>query len=423
MRVLWITNIVFPEAYQILGGDAKATGSGGWLMSLADGIKDNVDLAIAAPSSRVEQITKVELEGFRFYMFPMGKGNIAYNKEYQAFWKKIKEIENPDLVHLHGTEYSHGLAYMRVFGNNNVVVSIQGVISEIAERYYDGLSPMTILRNITLKDIKGNTIFGDKRRARKRAESEHEILRMAKNVIGRTTFDHAHALTENPSVNYYHCDELMRDTFYNGKWEYNACNPHTIFVSGARYPLKGLHMLLKALPSVMRQYPDVQVRVAGSNKPKGDSIASRMTLTGYQKILWRMMKDLRIEDHVDFLGPLTAERMKEEMLMANLFLSSSSNENSSNALCEAQLLGVPCLASYVGGTPDMIPDKSCGEFYNFFDSSMLAFKIIEMFGAAEKFDNTAMRQYAAKRHSKDVIVSRTLEIYKDITLCRERGQK
>ena len=43
MRVLWITNIVFPEAYQRLDGGAKATGSGGWLMSLADGIKDKVD--------------------------------------------------------------------------------------------------------------------------------------------------------------------------------------------------------------------------------------------------------------------------------------------------------------------------------------------------------------------------------------------
>lgn len=42
------------------------------------------------------------------------------------------------------------------------------------------------------------------------------------------------------------------------------------------------------------------------------------------------------------------------MLNANMFLLPSAIENSPNALGEAQMLGVPCVSSRVGGVEDMI---------------------------------------------------------------------
>lgn len=35
-------------------------------------------------------------------------------------------------------------------------------------------------------------------------------------------------------------------------------------------------------------------------------------------------------------------------------------DNSPNALCEAMLLGVPCIASYVGGIPSIIQNEVSG---------------------------------------------------------------
>ena len=45
-----------------------------------------------------------------------------------------------DVVHIHGTEHSLGLAYLKAVGNKNAVVSIQGLISVIANYYQLGIS-------------------------------------------------------------------------------------------------------------------------------------------------------------------------------------------------------------------------------------------------------------------------------------------
>ena len=414
MNVLWITNIVFPDAYSKLFGTEINTASGGWLTSLADGIKAKVELAVAAPSNRVSKLTKVELDGYVFYILPIGKGNIKYNKSYEPIWREIKNEFRPDLVHLHGTEYSHGLAYINACGAENVIVSIQGVMSEIAKHYLDGLSNKDIFCNLTLRDIFKKTLWGEKKKALERAKSEPLILQQVKYVIGRTEFDHAHAMAMNPDVRYFHCDEVLRNEFYSGLWSYEKCEPHTIFVSSSSYPLKGFHMLLKAFPIIKQQYPDVRVRVAGGKRSSKDILRNLLSLTGYQKFLSELINSLQLESCVEFLGILSAEDMKKELLRANVFLSTSSNENSSNAIGEAQLLGVPCLASYVGGTPDMIPNGSCGELYNYFDTKVLAYKVCKLFENSSSFDNSNMIDHATKRHDKDVIMNTLLNIYGQI---------
>ncbi len=413
MKVLWISNIVFPEAEKQLTGGKLRSGSGGWLSSLAYAIKEDVSLVIAAPSHMVDKLTKVEVDNITHYVFPIGKGNYKYNHDYEPIWLEIKDAENPDLVHIHGTEFSHGLAYLKACGSENVVVSIQGVMTEIAKHYLGGLSNKDIFCNLTLHDIFRTSLWGEKKKAEQRAKSEPEILKMTKYVIGRTDFDHAHALAMNPDVRYFHCDEVLREEFYTGQWEYENCTPHTIFVSGSRYPLKGFHMLLRALPIIIRQYPDVIVSVAGSRGLEKEFRKKwSASLTGYQKIIITIIKKLHLEKHVVFLGVLTAEKMKEELLKANVFLSTSSNENSSNAIGEAQLLGVPCLASFVGGTPDMIPDAMCGSLYNYFDINILAYKICHIFESSKQFNNSLMRAEASRRHNRFVNAERTLEIYK-----------
>ena len=57
---------------------------------------------------------------------------------------------------------------------------------------------------------------------------------------------------------------------------------------------------------------------------------------------------------------LSAEEMKQAYLDANVFVLPSVMENSPNSLGEAMLLGVPCVASDVGGVKDMMADGAEG---------------------------------------------------------------
>ena len=412
MKILWISNITFPEVEAKLNGSSVLRGSGGWLVASAESLLQNradISLYIASVSAEVKKLTRIEGESIVYYVLPAGE-------RQEQYWTDIKAEITPDIVHVHGTEFSHGLAYIKACGSENVVLSMQGVMDEIAKQYCGGLTRKEILRNITLHDIlRSEGILQNQKKAFEKARLQNEYLKSVKYVIGRTTFDKGHVLAANPGIKYFHCNESMREEFYTGKWEYEKCIPHTIYLSQATYPLKGLHIVLKALPIVLRKYPDTQVRVAGSDGRRDSKLRQSLAVNGYQKILFGLMDKYKLRDHVTFTGVLSAEEVKKELLQANLFICPSSNENSSNSICEAQLLGTPVVASCVGGTPSLIPSEEFGRMYPFDDVQQLAQLIIEVFDNSNVHNRAVAISPAQERHNADSNVIQLLNIYNELT--------
>lgn len=410
MKVLWITNILFPEAVKLLAGEGELRSSGGWILGAAEALleySDDIQLIVTAPSRMVKRLTFIKGERIGYYVLP------STPKQYEINWKEVKEKENPDIVHIHGTEYSHGLAYVKACGANNVVVSIQGLTSVISRYYYDGMTKWDIIRNITIHDIIRGSIFDNKRRFRRSGIAEKELLHRVNHVIGRTSWDRAYVWAINPNATYHFCNETLRSEFYTGEWKYDRCVPHTIFLSQANYPVKGLHQLLKALPLVLRHYPDTQVRIAGVNITNNKNWLLWLKRSGYGKYISRLISQLHLEEIISFLGPLNAEEMKAEYLRANLFVCPSTIENSPNSLGEAQLLGVPCLASFVGGVPDMMKGDE-ENLYRFEEVEMLSWKICSIFRISPKYNNSVMRRVAKKRHDQRINAEVLFNIYNSI---------
>lgn len=127
-----------------------------------------------------------------------------------------------------------------------------------------------------------------------------------------------------------------------------------------------------------------------------------------------MIRRWKLENKVRFTGNLDAEEMKRRYLLSNVFVCPSTNENSPNSLGEAQILGVPCIASRVGGIPSMIPDEQCGILYPFEDTKALAAHICEVFAQGDAFDNTTMQKMARKRHDPANNTQTLLEIYREV---------
>ena len=103
MNVLWITNILFPEAEQLLTGSGELKASGGWMLGAANALLQNkeVKLTVASVSAKVCKLTKLKGHNILYYVFPMGKGNLRYNEEYFTYWTQIQESIKPDVVHIH----------------------------------------------------------------------------------------------------------------------------------------------------------------------------------------------------------------------------------------------------------------------------------------------------------------------------------
>lgn len=417
MKVLWISNIVFPEAQALLTGNGSFASSGGWMLGSANALlkQKGIELTVASPSNVVTDVTDLKGERIRYFLFPLGKGNLKKNDEYRKYWRTINELVLPDVVHIHGTEFSHGLAYLDECGASNVVVSIQGLTSEIAKYYSLGLSKSQILRNLSFGDLFRGSVFSDVRRYRERGKVEIELIKKVQHIIGRTSFDRSHTWAINPHAKYHFCNEILRDEFYTGRWSYENCHPHTIFFSQANNPLKGLHFLLKALAIVKKSFPDVKLNIAGRDiTAHKSSLRGIYAYSGYGKIIKQLIHKNNLQQAVSFLGPLSAEQMKESLLNSNVFVCSSTIENSSNSLAEAQMLGVPCVASFVGGLPDLVPNKECGRLYRCDDVVGLAYQICDFFEASAEFDNSIMRDFASNRHNHQNNIDLLLSIYQQL---------
>lgn len=415
MNILWITNILLPEARNLLDGQKDLKSSGGWILGAAAGLIENptICLSIATVSNLVSELKVLRGDHIVYYVLPFGRGNFRYNREYESLWLQVREMVKPDIVHLHGSEFTHGLSYVNACGSDNVVLSIQGLRSVCEDYWFQGLSKWEVLKNTTIHDIiKCDGLFADYYEYQELSKTEVELIKKVKHIIGRTSWDKAHTWAINPKATYYFCNETLRPEFYMGDlWSYDNCQKHTIFLSQAANPIKGLHQVLKAMPIILQHFPDTQIRIAGYDIIRNNIKCRSLRVSGFGKILGKYIERYHLQKHITFTGNLNADEMKREYLNANIFVMPSSIENSPNSLGEAQILGVPHIASYVGGACDMMVGNA-DNLYRFDDYIMLAEKICRIFENKDKQVN--MSASAFMRHNPEINKKQLLTIYSKI---------
>ena len=175
-------------------------------------------------------------------------------------------------------------------------------------------------------------------------------------------------------------------------------------------PIKGLHIVLDALKIVKEYYPDVKVVVAGNN------ILAEKNKSSYARYIEKQISEGGLSDNITFTGNLNEQEMKNNMLKSNVFVLPSSIENSPNSLGEAMLLGLPCIASDVGGVLDMMRHEEEGIVYPFNEFYKLAYEIIRVFRMktdAEKMGIEAAK-HARVTHSATLNAEKMMSIYREI---------
>ncbi|MGM9777423.1 MAG: glycosyltransferase family 4 protein [Prevotella sp.] len=415
MKVLWVSLVEFPPLSAQLGKPVPA--HCGWLYSSAKALLQNMpdcELGVIVYSYG-KTFEEYEVEGITYYMVPTKNMAKTDKRQVESCRKALKRF-SPDLIHIHGTEHSLAKAVcLANEGKVKTVANIQGLAGSLV-RYADGgLSLWDKVTNITPLDFyRGTFLLNAKRNLRYRTECENYVITHISDIIGRTRWDRDHALTVNPHLNYHFMNETLRDSFYETPiWQPDKCKKHTIFVSNSSAPLKGAHQMLKALPIILKQYPDTVVKFCGSSVMNND-FKSMLHFQGYHLYLRRLVKSIGVQNHVEFLGTLSEEEMKRSFLDAHVYVMPSAIENSPNSLCEAQILGVPVVASYCGGTPTLVNDGQTGYLYRFEEVEMLAQRVVELF-AKDEVSLSALsereRNAALMRHDRKENARRLIDIY------------
>jgi len=417
MRVLWVTNTIFPDFAKSIGGNFPVVG--GWMFGLANDLSAaGIELFVATSKQNCEE-QQTELNSITYSLFRRVKPSTDYDQSINVSWKNLVQEINPDIVHIHGTEYAHGLSLIKACPHLKYVISIQGLISVYARYYAGSITIEEIKKSSTLRDLmKKDGIIRSKKKFHKRGELvEKQYFKLAQNFIGRTTWDFHHTKALNKKANYHFCNESLRDAFYTSdKWNLSDKTEFSIFLSQALYPIKGLHQVIKAIAFITEDFPNLKIRIAGNNIVKSDSVKQKIALSGYGNYIKKLISKFNLIDKVEFLGYLNETQMVQEYLNCHVFICPSSIENSPNSLGEAQILGTPCIASYVGGIPDMVEHGKTGLLYRFEEVEMLAQHIQSIFTnptlAKEISANSIIA--AERRHNRKANLKATIEIYKKI---------
>lgn len=381
MKLIWLTNCILPVVSERLG--EKISYVNGWTDLLSRKLlsQKNYELVSVYPDSRLRSSIFGKRNRLKWYGFHAPKvASINYNEKRVKYFREILEIEKPDLVHIWGTEYSHCTEMTEAAsGLVPVVISIQGIISECAKVYLQGIPKAEINRQTFHDIVRNDGLKMQKYRFEMRGKLEKRALRQVKYVIGRTKWDKDTVQRINSDIRYFKCDEIMRDCFYSEKaWSYSNCEKNSIFLPQSYYPIKGMHIALKILSGVKRYYPDVHLYTTGRDA-RCRSLSDRLRQNSYERFVSELIREYDLDENVTYLGSLNAEGMKKMYMKANVFLQASIIENSSNSLTEAMLIGTPIVVSNVGGTESIVPDEVQDQLYDVRDVEKAVNLILEMF--------------------------------------------
>lgn len=357
-------------------------------------------------------IRRIEHGGVTYWLLPRG-GKwrrlwrryflIIHGRDDLENIRKVIDEVDPALVHVFGTESAFGLVATRC--GRPAIVQIQGVVNSLLPVYFGGESVWCAVNKAGFFDLLTGGVYFRYLLEKKKAERELEILRNTKFVLGNTDLDREFSGEIKPEIRFFLLPDPMRWPFLDPEPMEKKGNARPVIhtIMHEEY-YKGLDLLFRVAALLNEKGVDFEWRIAGLNgNEKMVRIFSKLTL-GYPK------------EKVKFVGRLGGDELARSLAEADLYVHTSYIENPSNAVCEAQCLGVPVVAARVGGTPSIIEEGVTGLMYergNANELTELIVKVLQNKELAEGLSARA-REAAHKRHDSEAILTELLRIYAEV---------
>lgn len=415
MRILWITATA--GNYQSPHSCGGGYNGGGWISSMQNELAKCDDIKLGIAFCRNGEPAKVEQDGVVYYPIPhhtkskkdkffdLFKLNDATRDEvlwpyYEEKFKKVIDDFKPDVIHIFGSELYQGLA-ARVTVDIPTILHIQGLLS-LSLYIYLPPSVSKWQYYMSGKGLKGKYHnYQYLAYWHRSVYREKAILKAVPHVIGRTDWDRQALAVLNPKAQYHYGGEILRDIFYEEKKRKMPSKP--VITSTISFPTyKGYDVILKVADILKNEmHLDFEWNVFGNVQPE----------------FMEKHTDLKHENlNIHLRGVASADTIRDTLLGSTLYFHSSYVENSPNSVGEAQLVGIPVVASRVGGTDSMVEHGKTGFLYPVTDPYMAAYYIGRMI--EDKKENVKIgrqaREVAQVRHDKGKIVEELLKTYQQI---------
>lgn len=405
MRVLWFS--VTPSLFNPYTNEHNG---GGWIASLEKIVRTEENIQLGVAFKFPDGHFRYDKDGVVYYPIQYNKRswikkwlNNSNEEEKAKYYFKIIEDFKPDLIQIFGSENDFGVICQ--YTQIPVVIHMQGCIPP----YHNALFPVgmnssdfVFHKGLSLQrriiGIRSEPAF------HKRAEQEIKTIQSCHYFMGRTEWDKNLINLFNPNAIYFHCEEALRDSFMNNGKQWNLQESDKVrIISVISNPwYKGVDLILKTA-QLLKRFTDLDFE-------------------------WQVygVRDIRFYEHkykikaadtnVKIIGTASEERLVNALCSATCYVHPSYIDNSPNSLCEAQVLGVPVLATYVGGISSLVKNEETGILFPAnapYTLAALIKRIIIDKKMALQLSYKA-RKRAIDRHNPNAIRERLLEIYEQI---------
>lgn len=421
MKVLWVTT---SDTFYNRDGSSNTNSYNGvgWVASQQlELMKRNVcQLAIMFLTNQRDADKRI-IDNVTYYPIVDAPGKFEKLRRYYlgcrtSIYQKLKsQIDDavkdfdPDIIHVFGLECP--LSEIAIDNEEKSIVHLQGLLS----CYYPSFYPPQIGE----KEVKAygsrlheylirNGFIHAHETMKKGADRERNLFKVFRHFMGRTHWDRAITdLYSSNNAQYHHLDEILRPEFY----ETTPITPRKIIkkikitstISPTIY--KGLDLIFKIAHELDLSGFDYEWIVVGIGP---DSI--------YESIVRKSIK-IGSAKKIKFAGRKKASEIVNLLHASDIYVHPSYIDNSPNSLCEAQMLGVPIVATNVGGVASLINDGESGFLVPANEPQIAAVRILEIardINLREKLSRAGYEK-AKTRHDRTTITDNLLNIYNQLS--------
>lgn len=405
MRILW-----FSVTPSLFNPHSNGHNGGGWIASLEQIVRKNKNIELGVAFNFPDNGFKYENDGVSYYPIKTEKRSFfgklfgkSDNGNRTAKYLQIIEDFKPDLIQIFGSENEFGEICRHT--EIPVVIHMQGCIPP----YHNALLPIG-MKNSDFLFKKGLSLsyriigLRSEKAFRKRAEMETETIQSCKYFMGRTEWDKSLIDLFNPNATYFHCEEALRDTFINSdkRWKYTNEKKKTIISVISRPWYKGCDLILKTA-TLLKRFTDIDFEWKVYGIPE---------MKFYESVYGIKAENVNVHP----MGTASKEELVNALCSSSCYVHPSYIDNSPNSICEAQILGVPIIATNVGGISSIINNGADGILFPA-NAPYTAASLIKRITADKELSVTLSSnaiKRATDRHNTTKIGNRLVEIYETI---------
>ena len=284
---------------------------GTWLFDLGRELigRDDVTFGVAMVSEGIRSPAKFEEDGARFYVVPQGKIIRDLRRFGLSSWdpllrdlKRVADDFQPDVIVVHGTEFVFGLLTPMV--KVPVIISIQGIVGPFYPHYWGDIRGF-------LPRLSYPRALRDQLKHRQHMRVERRIFEVNQYFAGRTFWDRSQIFELQPYAKCFFEPHVLRPDFYRDTWRIEAIDRHTIYTTTTPEFRKGTVCLLEALAMVRKVRPDARLVIGGPIGYRGPA-----------RFIRHRLRELDLEDAVEFLGYVDGNAIREQLLRAHAYVDS-----------------------------------------------------------------------------------------------------